>query len=54
MHFCEVGVLTTEGGVKRWIASGNGGDDESEGHVAVKALEELRHVWPEIFKPVDP
>ena len=50
VHFCEKGLETMEGG---WIKDI---DDEREsgavdnGVIDVNTLEELRRVWPEIFK----
>ncbi|KAH8113236.1 pyrimidine 5-nucleotidase [Phellopilus nigrolimitatus] len=52
VHFCETGLETTEGGVKRTIHSvtpGRGTTDLGE-RIQVDTLEGLRTVWPELFK----
>jgi len=47
VHFCETGLETTEGGVKHQISDVNA---DKGGRVSIKTLEELRTVWPDIFK----
>lgn len=46
VQFCEDGIPTTEGGVKKVITSRDSG---AETLIQVKTLEELREVWSEIF-----
>ena len=40
--------MTTEGGVKKVISSAKA--DSAEGYISVQTIDELRDVWPEIFK----
>ncbi len=48
VHFCEHGLESVEGGKKLVI---NNSDINNNEIVSVTNLEELRSVWPEIFKP---
>jgi pyrimidine and pyridine-specific 5'-nucleotidase len=49
VHFCEQGLEHTEGGKKKQI-QGSENADELNAVDTVATLEELRLVWPEIFK----
>lgn len=50
-HFCEVGLMTMEGGKIGEIGSARKkGAGPDEGVDVVTTLEELRSVWPEIFR----
>ena len=46
VHFCERGLVHVEGGKPKFI----GGELDEDGFVAISKLDELRTVWPEIFK----
>ncbi len=50
VHFCERGLLHVEGGKPKYIGSDIREGTDTEGIVAVSKLDELRTVWPEIFK----
>ena len=51
VHFCEKGLETTkEGGWIKDITDARGAGALDNGVIDVNALEELRRVWPEIFK----
>ncbi|KAJ4478219.1 pyrimidine 5-nucleotidase [Lentinula aciculospora] len=56
VHFCERGLEHVEGGKVIQIsptaeANGNPKHEEKPGLKVISELEELRNVWPEIFKP---
>jgi pyrimidine and pyridine-specific 5'-nucleotidase len=50
VHFCEAGVETVEGGQVKTIGSKRSAGAEPNGVVVISDLEELRTVWPDIFK----
>lgn len=50
VHFCEQGLETTEGGRKKEIEKSGDVSQRLTGVDTVAKLEELRLVWPEIFK----
>ncbi|KAI5124940.1 hypothetical protein M0805_007367 [Coniferiporia weirii] len=50
IHFCETGLVTTEGGVKKTIAIASASNPDLAEQTQVEALEELRTVWPELFR----
>ena len=49
VHFRESGLQTVEGGVRKQISHQDEGDIES-GRIIINSLEQLRKVWPEIFR----
>ena len=50
MHFCERGLMAVEGGKPKYIGSDIMEGPDTDGIVAISKLDELRTVWPEIFK----
>lgn len=50
VHFCERGLIAMEGGKPKHIGTDIQEGDDTSGITAVTNLEELRIVWPEIFK----
>lgn len=50
VHFCERGLLHVEGGKPKYIGSDIKEGETADGIVAITKLDELRSVWPEIFK----
>lgn len=50
VHFCERGVLHVEGGRPKYIGSDIQEGEDLSGIDAVSKVDELRSVWPEIFK----
>ncbi|THH11724.1 hypothetical protein EW145_g473 [Phellinidium pouzarii] len=50
VYFCETGLETTEGGVKKTIATTTTFIPELGERVQVEKLEELRTVWSELFE----
>ncbi|KAL5508283.1 SDT1 [Sanghuangporus vaninii] len=55
VYFCEAGLQTTEGGMKRTIlpTTPNLSTSDLGTPTQVDTLEELRTVWPEIFKTLN-
>ncbi len=49
VHFCERGLVHMEGGKPKYIGS-DIQEADLDGIVAVAKLDELRIIWPEIFK----
>lgn len=50
VHFCEKGLETMEGGWIKDIDDAREPGAVDNGVIDVNSLEELRRVWPEIFK----
>ena len=50
VHFCERGLVHMEGGKPKYIGSDIKEGEDVDGIVTITKLEELRNVWPEIFK----
>ncbi|RPD67219.1 pyrimidine 5-nucleotidase [Lentinus tigrinus ALCF2SS1-7] len=50
VHFCERGLLHVEGGKPKYIGSDVKEGPDTEGIAAITKVDELRTVWPEIFK----
>ena len=50
MHFCERGLRSVEGGQLKEIGSDSPAVDDDSGIQVISQLEELRILWPEIFK----
>ncbi|KAI0638133.1 pyrimidine 5-nucleotidase [Trametes polyzona] len=50
VHFCERGLLHVEGGKPKYIGSDIQDGEDTSGITAVSKIDELRTVWPEIFK----
>ena len=50
VHFCERGLVHMEGGKQKYIGSDIQDGPETEGIISVANLEDLRTVWPELFK----
>ena len=50
VHFCEKGLETMEGGCIKDIGDARAPGAVDNGVIDVATLEELRRVWPEIFK----
>ena len=55
VHFCEKGLETTEGGVKKTIIASTpdlSTTDLGE-RIQIDDIDKLRNVWPEIFKKLE-
>lgn len=51
VHFCEKGLEVVEGGVTKQISNERAPDAKDDsGVVIATTLDELRDIWPEIFK----
>ncbi len=50
VHFCERGLLHVEGGKPKYIGSDIKEQPDEYGVGAIAKVDELRGVWPEIFK----
>ncbi|TBU32826.1 pyrimidine 5-nucleotidase [Dichomitus squalens] len=50
VHFCERGLLHVEGGKPKYIGSDSQDSVADDGIAVITKLDELRTVWPEIFK----
>ena len=50
VHFSERGVEVVEGGKTKFIQNGGEGKEGDNDVVMINHLEELRLVWPDIFK----
>ena len=50
VHFCERGLLHVEGGKPKYIGSDSQDSLGEDDITAIAKLDELRAVWPEIFK----
>ncbi|KAJ7047268.1 pyrimidine 5-nucleotidase [Mycena alexandri] len=49
VHFCETGLVHVEGGKVKQIAERKGPESQN-GIEVIENLEEMRKIWPEIFK----
>lgn len=50
VHFCERGLLHVEGGKPKYIGSDIKEQPDEDSVRAIAKVDELRGVWPEIFK----
>lgn len=50
VHFCELGLEVMEGGRIKQIDNAREPDAIDNGVIDITTLDELRKVWPEIFK----
>lgn len=50
VHFCERGLRSVEGGRVKEIGSDSPAESDDSGIQVISRLEELRTLWPDIFK----